>query len=345
MLKDKDKWNNVVTSFPNWDIYYLNEYADSFMIHGDGNPILLEYKDSNVHLCYVVMKSDISANFLFKGNLDQNLYFDFEPPYGYGGPLIMGKVLEYTQAKVENEIIDYCRNTNVVSQFVRFHPLLENYKNFQSFFETRYLRDTIYINTENLDAILTNMDGKNRNMVRKAIKNGVTIEQKSIKDYSEFYKMYEETMYRDGADEYYTFHEDYFKSLEALNDNACIFYAVMEGKPIAGSIIYYNDRFAHYHLSGSHAEYRKYAPSNLLLFEAARWASKKGIKKFHLGGGMTPNDSLFGFKKQFNKSGRLPFVVGRTVFDKKVYDELLRLRKKLDPSFDMNNNRLIQYRA
>ena len=57
------------------------------MLHGDGEPLLIEYKDEKAHFCYVVMKSDISKCIGFKGCLESNKYYDFETPYGYGGPL------------------------------------------------------------------------------------------------------------------------------------------------------------------------------------------------------------------------------------------------------------------
>ena len=182
-------------------------------------------------------------------------------------------------------------------------------------------------------------------MVRKATKNGVTIVRKNIDSYQDFLPIYEETMNKDNADDYYYFEEEYFKSQRELSDNACIFYAMFDGKPIAAAIMYYNDRFIHYHLAGTITEYRKYAPSNLLLYETACWASEKGIKKFHLGGGITQDDNLFGFKKQFNKKGRLPFVIGRTILNQNAYDELMQLRKQVDPGFDTDNSRMIQYRA
>ena len=156
--------------------------------------------------------------------------------------------------------------------------------------------------------------------------------------------MYVETMEKNGADPYYLFNGEYFESLGSMKENACIFYAVLEGKPISSSIIFYNDRYMHYHLSGSCTEYRKYSPSNLLLYEAACMASQMGIRQFHLGGGMSPDDSLFGFKKQFNKQGRAPFVVGRTIFDTKAYADLLCIRKSVNPEFDMENGFMIQYR-
>ena len=341
---EPDRWNAIVKSYNNWDIYYLCEYAVSFQHHGDGEPLLIQYESNDASLCYVVMKRDISNDTKFEGRLEPGRYYDFETPYGYGGPLSDAPILEAVQSGFLSELKEYTNENGVVSQFVRFHPLLANHESLPQVFETRYLHQTIFIETTSPDQIMTDMDSKNRNMVRKAKKNGVTIERKNIEEYLDFLPIYEETMVRDDADDYYFFKEDYFREQSNLKDNSCFFYAMLDNKPIAGAIMYYNDNYMHYHLAGTHTEYRKYSPSNLLIYEAACWASKQGIKKFHLGGGMVEDDNLFGFKKQFNKNGRLPFYVGRTIFDSDDYNYLLNLRKKLDSSFDTDNNRMTQYR-
>ena len=129
-----------------------------------------------------------------------------------------------------------------------------------------------------------------------------------------------------------------------MRDYSCILYAMYQDIPICSAILLYNNEYMHYHLSGSKTEYRSLAAGNLLLFEAACMAGKMGVKVFHLGGGMSPDDSLFAFKKQFNKNGRLRFDVGRTIFDEKTYNELLCIRKKYDEKFDINNGFMIQYR-
>lgn len=89
------------------------------------------------------------------------------------------------------------------------------------------------------ELVMSNMDSKNRNMVRKAIKNGVTIERREIENYQEFIPIYEETMFKDNADGYYFFKEQYFGAQQLMKDNSCIFYAMKEGIPIAGAIMYY----------------------------------------------------------------------------------------------------------
>ena len=92
-----EEWNDYVQSFRNWDIYYLYEYAYSFMIHGDGEPLLIVYEDEYSRFCYVVMKNDIANFSAFKEYLKSGEYYDFETPYGYGGPLSDSPVSEESQ--------------------------------------------------------------------------------------------------------------------------------------------------------------------------------------------------------------------------------------------------------
>ena len=343
-IDEKDTWNCIVKSFKQWDVYYLCEYAISFKKHGDGEPILLYFENGEDRVCYVVMIRDIADDKKFNGRLEKNRYFDFETPYGYGGPLTDNELSIESQLFFADELKKYCIDNNVVEQFVRFHPVLKNYKMMPKLFETRYLHDTIFIDTSTEESILSNMDSACRNKIRKAQKLGVEVVCEPISNYQDFIKIYQETMDRDNATDYYYFSDEYFKSLADLNDNTCLFYAMLEGTPIASSIMYYNQTFMHYHLSGSLTSYRNYAPTNLLLYEAACWGFKRGITKLHLGGGMEQDDNLFGFKKQFNKNGRLEYYVGRTVFDKNAYGYLMDLRAE-DKDFDRNNNRMTQYRA
>ncbi len=56
---DREEWNRLVKDFPNWDIYYLYEYVHSLEMHGDGTPLLLYWKNSQMELCYVALGYDI----------------------------------------------------------------------------------------------------------------------------------------------------------------------------------------------------------------------------------------------------------------------------------------------
>lgn len=338
------EWNKIVKSFENWDVYYLYEYACSFALHGDGEPFLCYFENNGLRLCYVIMKKDISDFEPLNQKLEKGNYYDWETPYGYGGPLANGILDTISSNLLKKELTEYCRENCIVSQFVRFHPLLENWKVWENGIETQYLRDTIFMDTSSQEIIWQNIESKNRNMIRKAKKNNIKIQKTSIDNIHEFIPLYEETMKKNNADAYYIFQQDYFDSLEKMDENACLFYALYDEKVISASIMFYNKKFMHYHLSGSDWEYRPLAASNLLLYEAAVWAAEKGIEKFHLGGGMLPGDSLFAFKKQFNRNSRGKFVVGRTIFDEEKYAYLLNCRKELNAEFDIDNSAMIQYR-
>lgn len=314
------------------------------MLHGDGEMLLLYFTYGEERFCIAVMESDIADFDKLKGTLERDTYYDWETPYGYGGPLTDKPISEEAEKAFKAELIELCRERKVVSLFVRFHPLLENFKALPNVVETRYLRDTIAIDTSSLDTILSNMESGNRNKMRKAAKRGISIIKKPIDDYGEFLEMYKETMNKHDADEFYTFDESYFEYQKSFGDDAFFFYAVYEDTIIAGTLMYVTDKYMHYHLGGSRMEYRNLFSNNLLFYEASRYACEHGIKKLHLGGGMSADDSLFAFKKQFNKNGRHPFVVGRMIFDKNAYEHLLRIRKELDKDFDTENGFMIQYR-
>lgn len=340
-----EAWDAYVRSFSRWDVYYLCEYAVSLHLHGDGSPMLLWFEYGTERMCYVVMRRDIADDPRFHGRLSAGELYDLETPYGYGGPLTDAPLSPQAQQTFMEELKAYCLEQHIVTQFLRFHPLLDNHGVVRSMVDTRYLRDTIYMDTASPELIFANMDGKNRNMVRKAQRSGVTVRSAPMAEYAAFLDLYRQTMDKHDADDYYTFGTPYFDYLrDHLSAHAFLLYAETEDKPISAAIFFHTNGTMHYHLAGSDAAYRNLAAGNLLLYEAALWGSAHGIKKLHLGGGMAPDDSLFGFKKQFNKNGRRGFWVGRSIFDPAAYQKLLALRKAADPCFDTENGFMIQYR-
>ena len=102
----------------------------------------------------------------------------------------------------------------------------------------------------------------------------------------------------------------------------------------------------HYHLSGAKFEFRKLAPTNLLLYQAALWGSKQGFKSFHLGGGLgSGEDGLFKFKQAFNRYSGLQFSIGKQIIIPEIYNKLVEIRKKEDVDFDENSSFFPLYRA
>jgi hypothetical protein len=343
-LADREEWRSSVAHFGDRDVYYLPEYAESLMLHGDGEPRLIVEDRPGRLMCWAVMERDIADARQFRGMLPRGRYFDWETPYGYGGPLAEGEWTRGEREGLSDELREYCRSRGVVSQFVRFHPMIQNQADFEGLGETRYLRDTIFIDTSDEERIARNMDGKNRNMVRKAERLGVAVSC-APDSIDAFLEAYRDTMDLRDADEYYYFDEEYFSFMaERLPGNIVFFNAALQGKIVSSALFLYNDDFMHYHLAGTLREHRNLAASNLILYKASLWACGKGIKALHLGGGIRAGDSLYGFKKQFNTSGQVKFFVGRSIFDADAYDFLLGLRKDGDPGFAVDDSYMIGYR-
>ncbi|WP_240377985.1 lipid II:glycine glycyltransferase FemX [Bacillus piscicola] len=346
-LNESEKWDDIVNKFTNYDVYYLSDYTRAFEIHGDGKPLLFYFEDSNIKAINVVMLRDIGKDSNFFGRIDLNSHFDVSTPYGYGGFIIEGEPSNSSLAKLDSEYREYCVNNNIVSEFVRFHPLLNNSNNMDYIYDVIKLGKTVTMKLETTEQIWSSLTGKNRNVIRKARKSGVEIFWgRNWQLYEQFIDMYEATMDKDNAKDYYYFNEDFYKSiLYDLKYNSLIFYAVLEGKTIAMSMILFSNEKMHYHLSATYKEYLTYAPTNLLLYEAACWGAENGFETFHLGGGLGgKEDNLFNFKKAFNKNSNTNFAIGKKIFDKKKYDELLKIRS-VEYSFDKKTEFFPVYRG
>ena len=332
-LTQSEQWDEIVKSFKQHDVYWLSGYVTAFKIHGDGEPLLIYYEDDDVRGINVVMKRDISADARFAGVIPENKYFDFATPYGYGGWIVEGGNADSLFSAYE----DWCRNNDIISEFVRFHPVADNRFYSEKYYDVIPLGQTVALKLDTPELIWANISSKNRNMIRKAEKSGVEIKIGDSKEiYEIFTDIYNKTMDHDNADEYYYFKPDFYDSIRCdLSENAKIFYATKDDSVIAASIIIYENGYLNYHLSGSLLEYRNLAPSNLLLYKAAVWGSENGYKTFHLGGGVgSGEDSLFKFKKAFYRGDDLcRFAIGKKIFIQDKYNELVAMRDGIKSSF------------
>lgn len=331
-------WDDIVTSFESYDVYYLSSYVKAFQIHGDGDPQLLYYEVDRLKAIYVYMKRKT----VIEG------YYDSVTPYGYGGVLFDGDTSEANLQAFWKAYVEKMKEEGIVDNFVRYHPVLANAIPMKQISTVIDLGKTIAFDLASPEVIWENIISKNRNMIRKAEKNGITIEHgKGMDLLDQFTAIYNATMDKDHAEEYYYFKRPFYESIHKdLNDNYEMFYAMYEGRPIAMSIMIFANGRLNYHLSGSDIEFRNLAPSNLLLYKAALWGYEQGCKTFHLGGGVgSGEDNLYKFKAAFNKNSDYQFSIGKEIFDQEKYDELVALRAKQDPDFNPESKFFPLYRS
>ena len=288
------EWDELLARLGCADAYLLRAYVEASCVLDTGEPVLLE-DDGVVMACIVreIPGSDL---------------YDVTTPYGYGGPVGDGEFHEAYER--------WCDERNIVSTFIRYHPLFENYRESP---HATYASATVGWPLEG--DLLAGMHGKHRNVVRKAQKAGVTVEAATGGE--GFISLYEQTMERRQAVEYYFFPAEYWARLEALGDRLLRFDATHEGKVVASALCLRGDRWLHYHLGATADTARDLGASNLLLYTAALWGQAQGLEEFHLGGGAgAKEDSLFAFKQRFSPESRREFWVGKAVHDEGAYSSL-----------------------
>lgn len=337
-IQERLDWDNTVKSFADYDVYYLSGYVMAFHIHGDGDPYLLYYEENGLRAIYVYMRRPTAIEGVY----------DSVTPYGYGGVLFEGDVSEDNCQAFWKTYLAEMEKEHIVDNFVRYHPVLKNAVPMKPISNVIDLGKTIAMDLASPELIWENIHSKNRNMIRKAEKNGIVIEHGQGMDlFDKFIDIYNATMDKDHAEEYYYFNRPFYESIHNdLRNNYELFYAKLEDKIIAMSIMIYANGRLNYHLSGSDIEYRNLAPSNLLLYKAALWGCEKGMRTFHLGGGVgSGEDNLYKFKAAFNKVSDYQFSIGKQVFDEKKYDELVKIRRESDQNFDETSHYFPLYRA
>lgn len=328
-LERAEQWDAVVRSFIDYDTYWLSGYVKAFKIHGDGEPMLFFYEKDGTKGINVVMKRDVSRDVHFTGKLPADKYLDFSSPYGYGGWLIEGE----NKTELFSEYENWCQKNGIISEFVRFHPVLKNHEFSLNAYEVIGLGNTVTLDLSSPEIIWANITSKNRNVIRKAQKSGIKIYNGRCPDiYKVFCEIYNGTMDKDHAEEYYYFSAQFYESvLNDLPQNAQVFYAVLGDNVIAASIMLVANGRMNYHLSGSVREYANLAPTNLLLYEVALWGCANGCKTLYLGGGVgSGEDSLFKFKRAFYKGDLNHFYIGKRIYDQTKYEELLGIRETVE---------------
>lgn len=336
-IAEAQEWDVIVRSFAEYDVYYLSGYVKAFEIHGDGDPELLFYELEGLRAIYVYMKRRIADGL-----------YDAVTPYGYGGVLFDGEVTTEGLETFREAFEQQMQEAHIVCNFVRYHPVLANAIPMKAISKVIDLGKTVAMDLSSPEVIWSNIHSKNRNMIRKAEKNGIEIlHGQGMELMDQFMDIYNATMQKDNAEEYYYFKRPFYESIDRdLKDNYEMFYAMYEGRPIAMSIMIFANGRLNYHLSGSDIEYRNLAPSNLLLYQAALWGCEQGMKTFHLGGGVgSGEDNLFKFKIAFNKNSDYQFSIGKQVFDHNQYRKLVELRHFFDPAFTGESGFFPLYRS
>lgn len=336
-----EHWNQYLSLYKpeQKDAYYTEEY------------VKLYETDSERALCYVYTEGDncflmpfLCRSFSHKGEI----YYDFETAYGYGGPIYNTNDSNFIQ-NAWNAFMKYANDNHYVCGFVRFHPLLNNIEGFEKVGKLFLDRKTVAIDlSEGIDAAWMNeIHTKNRNVIKKGEKNGLKfIVDDNYKRLPEFIDLYNSTMDKLSAEDFYYFQNSYYENLKTNIKDSFLGLVENQGKIIAAAIFFYSLPYGHYHLAGSDRTALNLSPNNFLLWNAAKELAGRGVQKFHLGGGTDgrEDNSLFQYKRKFSKS-EYQFSFGKLMFNQEIYDSVVAEWEEKNPDkVDKLKHILLKYK-
>ncbi|WP_158301952.1 GNAT family N-acetyltransferase [Paenibacillus mesophilus] len=319
-------WNRYISEICDADIYYRAEYCKIYEENGEGLARLFIYEEGDLFVCYpFLLRSIDHLPAVQEAGFREPLY-DIVTPYGYGGPLSNINCAEARSGifqRFSEQFSRYCIDQRIVSEFVRFHPILNNVEHYQSI-DSIFLRNTVCLRLqEDEDIIVSRYKPENRNRIRRAIKEGLSAVYSPPDRIEHLLKLYYSTMDRNHAQSYYYFSESFFgNTVQFLKGNIDLIEIKHQDQVIASCLFMHYGKYVHYHLLGCDQEYLKLGPINLLIHELMLWAKRNGCEYLHLGGGYTGNDSLYRFKKTFDMKQSFDYYIGKKIHLPDIYRKL-----------------------
>ncbi|KIH71406.1 GNAT family N-acetyltransferase [Salinicoccus roseus] len=327
----------------NRDIYFTKEYAEANAGIEGGRAIHFEIDDANGHMTLSTIKREINTR------IDGEKYYDLISPYGYGGPIIHR--VDDPKALVEafeKQFTTYCGDHNIVSEFVRFHPLFGNHEPFTEIYDVAHIKETVGTDLVRFeDTFQSEFSSTARKITRRMLRDerfNCTLDR-GFNDIGSFMEIYTETMMRNNASGFYYFDRDYFQGLADRFGNDLMTMTVREGDyPVAMCLYFVSGDIVHEHLKGTRDAYLRDSTCYLMKYNMIRWAEENGHSLIHYGGGLThaDDDPLLEFKKRFGRNTAFKFHVGKKVWNRPVYDKLCRINGVLGdteffPAYRMND--------
>lgn len=289
------RWDALMRSIGVPDVYYSRGFVEASAPLAGGEATFLHLAGEGGDVVFpCVVRSDPA---------------DVVTPYGYGGPLAVGE----SPPDFGPAYQAWCEARGVLSTFAVFHPLFGN-----TAFRVTRLADTVAWPLRE-DPFGT-LDSHHRRRVRKALRDGLEATvTPAPDDIAGFVAVYEATMRRREAAEFYLFDDAYWEAL--VRDVPLVLVEVRrEGELVSGMLGMGEPPWLHYHLGGTTQEGMRHGASHLALLTLARYGHEHGYEVLHLGGGVGGrDDSLREYKRRFAPEGLTPATIGKAVHDEAAY--------------------------
>lgn len=268
---------------------------------------------------YPFIKSEINK---FGYHLD-NIYYDIQGVYGYNGAIIQSNSNSFIK-KSRTLFEKYCKDENIIAEFVRFNTIYENHLYFKDISLIK-INKSIILDLTKDDIWKNEYAHSTRKNINKAIKNNLSHRIIKAKEITEdeidsFFTIYTQTMKRNNANKEYYHSKEYFQSFKKhLPNNALFAFIYKEKRVISVEVILYNNFIAYSFLGGTISDFFKFRPNDYLKHIIIARLKEMNLQYFCLGGGVTLDDGIYKYKKCFSKNGIYDFYIGKKIYNENIY--------------------------
>jgi hypothetical protein len=321
---DDDRWQELVDGSPAADVYYRPGYCRAYEAAGHGEAVAIATERALFPLLLRPLPFGEDG-------------FDAATPYGYGGVLPLGRDSSVTGTVPTSELRqlrDWCVSAGVVSCLLRLHPVLGGPRQLSdpgtAEVEIREHGPTTAVDLSRFSGGRLEGMSKGRKADLAIARRELRLSWNDHEALERFRAIYDDTMRRVGAGEFYLFPADYYRTLASgLGDRLGTALALLDGEAVGGALFLADRRLAHYHLSGTTDAGRELKAGTLLVHAGAEWARDRGCALLHLGGGTSGADNLLAFKKSFGGDA-YTYAFATLVADRERYDALVARRDQED---------------
>lgn len=311
-------WDSHLATFDagNKDIYFTERYVKLYETAGASAEAFVFKDEQRVYL-FPFIRREIS--------ISKGTYYDFETPYGYGGPISNSQDRSFIEFAFK-EFCELAEKNNIIAGFIRFHPLLKNHGLVNESCDVLFDRKTVAMDLrDSEDEIWNNqVHTKHRTSIRKAEKFGLRfVVDDEFKYLDRFKEIYNYALNNLNGEDFYRFRDGYYEGIrKSLGKDSFLGLVYFDDKIISAIIFFLYDVYGHAHLGGSLAGYFGYCPNNFLFFKAALYLKSKGVEFFHFGGGTdgSEENALYKFKKRFSKN-EFDFYIGKMILNRDAYQK------------------------
>ena len=343
------QWGEAFRCLPTdlQDIYFSPSYYKVYeQVYGSQARCII-FENKNDFALYPFILTSLKVLSYIEFDRD---YYDIEGAYGYNGMASASSDPVFI-SEISRAINECFQGKGIVAEFTRFNPVYKNHK-LAPYLDVVNINHNVLVDLTERDIWQNSYEHSTRKNIKKAERLGLSTTVIAGRDVTSeqldsFIGIYEKTMVRNSADDFYSFPRHYFESILRFNgQNTIMVFTLKEGMPIACELVLYNGSVGYSFLGGTLIEYYDCRPNDILKHAIIEHLKDVGCTCFCLGGGATDGDGIFRYKRSFSKNGVVDFFIGKKIHNTSIYEQIVNAWSERYPDkCEKYGSQLLKYKC